>query len=151
MKSYDDNLLEETLNSALGIIDSCTKLLAKGVQEDFLTTYLREAFYDNKMGEVQALLKGQSKYTILCQMLGMLKTTQKVFRLDVTSADIADALEDVIKKPKKDSLKRYIDKGACDHISKVAKWTVQYVADILGSKSERLFLNIAQNKPSRSI
>ena len=84
-------------------------------------------------------------------MLGMLKTTQKVFRLDVTSADIADALEDVIKKPKKDSLKRYIDKGACDHISKVAKWTVQYVADILGSKSERLFLNIAQNKPSRSI
>lgn len=151
LKSYDDNLLEETLNSALGIIDSCTKLLAKGVQKDFLTTYLREAFYDNNMGEVQALLKGQSKYTILCQMLGMLKTTQKVFRLDVTSADIADALEDVIKKPKKDSLKRYIDKGACDHISKVAKWTVQYVADILGSKSERLFLNIAQNKPSRSI
>ena len=144
LRSYDNNLSEEVLGNALEVIESCNGLLKESVQKDFLTQYLKDAFYDDKMMEVQGCLKGQSKYTLICRMLGMIKTSQKVFRLDFTSADLAKALSTVVKKPKEDSLKRYIDQGGSDHQSKLAKWTTDYITNKLGSKSERLFLNIAQ-------
>ena len=144
LRFYEDNELEEVLNKALEAINSCKELLKEGVAQDFLTTYLRNAFYgDNKL-EVQAKLKGQSKYTIICKMLGMLKTTQKVFKLETTSADLAKSLSSIVEKPKEDSLKRYIDEGAGDCQSSLSKWITHYVMDELGTKEERLFVGLSE-------
>ena len=143
LKFYDDDKLEETFNKALQIIKCCNSLLKEEVQDDFLKSYLHDAFYGDNQLKVRNDLQGQSKYTVICYMLGMIKSTRKVFRIDVTSADIAKELATVIKKPKEDSLKRYIDKGASDLQSKLSKWTVQYITEKLGSKSERLFMDIA--------
>ena len=132
------------MNKSLEVINSCNSLLKEDVDKDFLTHYLREAFYSDNKIEVQAKLKGQSKYTLICNMLGMIKTTRKVFTLDTTSQDLAKALSSVVQKPKEDSLKRYIDEGASDYKSKLSKWTTKYVMDKLGTDKERLFLKIAK-------
>ena len=144
LKFYEDNELEEILDKALEVINSCAGLLKEGIAQDFLTTYLREAFYSENKIEVQAKLKGQSKYTLICNMLGMIKTTKKVFKLDTTSADLAKELSSVIDKPKQESLKRYIDQGAGDPKAKLSKWTSQFIVDKLGNKVERLFMEVAQ-------
>lgn len=144
LRFYEDDLLEEVLNKSLEVINSCNSLLKEDVDKDFLTHYLREAFYSDNKIEVQAKLKGQSKYTLICNMLGMIKTTRKVFTLDTTSQDLAKALSSVVQKPKEDSLKRYIDEGASDYKSKLSKWTTQYVMDKLGTDKERLFLKVAK-------
>ena len=144
LRFYEDNELEEVLNKAIETINSCKELLKEGVAQDFLTSYLRDAFYGDNKIEVQAKLKGQSKYTLISKMLGMLKTTQKVFKLDTTSADLAKSLSRVVEKPREDSLKRYIDQGASESNSSLSKWTTCYVMDKLGSKTERLFLGLSQ-------
>ena len=81
---------------------------------------------------------------MICKMLGMIKTTKKVFTLDTTSHDLAKALSSIVQKPKEDSLKRYIDEGASDYKSKLSKWTTQYVMEKLGTDKERLFLKVVQ-------
>lgn len=144
LRFYEDNQLKDTLNSALQVFESCNSLLKESIEQAFLANYLKEAFYGDNKVEVQAKLKGQSKYTLLCKMVGMIKTTQKIFRLDVTSADLAEAFATVVQKPKVDSLKRYIDQGASDHQSKLSLWTSQYVMEKLGTEGERLFFKVAQ-------
>ena len=144
LRFYEDDKLEEILRDAQKSIESCNSLIKEGVQQDFLSVCLSNAFYGDNKIEVQTKLQGQSKYTILCQILGMMKSTQKVFRLEVTSADLAKALSAVVTKPKEASLKRYIDEGASDNQSRLAKWMNQYIIDKLGSKGERLFLDIAK-------
>ena len=132
------------MNKSLEVIETCNSLLKEDVDKDFLTLYLREAFSGDNKIEVQAKLKGQSKYTMICKMLGMIKTTKKVFTLDTTSHDLAKALSSIVQKPKEDSLKRYIDEGASDYKSKLSKWTTQYVMEKLGTDKERLFLKVVQ-------
>ena len=146
LRFYEDDLLETVLNDALKVIVSCNGLLKKEVEQDFLTIYLRDAFNGENKIEVQAKLKGQSKYTIICNMLGMLKSTQKVFKLDTTSADIANVLSTIIEKPKQDSLKRYIDQGASDLQSKLSKWTTKYVLHKLGSEVDKSFFEVSQQR-----
>ena len=144
LRFYEDDLLEPVLNDALKVIESCNGLLKKEIAQDYLKTYLSKAFYGDYKIEVQNKLKGQSKYTLLCQMLGMLKSTKKVFTLNTTSVDLAKALAKVVEKPREESLKRYIDEGSSDYKSPLSKWTTQYVIEQLGSKQDRLFLKIAQ-------
>ena len=144
LRFYEDNQLEEVLNNAIKTIESCNSLLREGVQQDFLSVCLSEAVYGETKLEVQSKLQGQSKYTVLCQILGMMKSTKKVFRLEVNSADLAKALSTVVSKPAEASLKRYIDEGATDNQSKLARWINQYIMEKLGNKSERLFLRVAQ-------
>lgn len=144
LKFYEDDVLESVLDNGLEVINSCRELLRTEVEPDFLANYLRAAFYGEPKMEVQSSLKGQSKYTIICNMLGMLKTTLKVFKLETTSAELAKALSSVVKKPSEDSLKRYVDKGASIKQSKLSKWTTQYVMDNLGNEAERLFVKISQ-------
>ena len=143
LRFYEDDLLESVLNDALKVIENCNSLLKEEVAKDFLTRYLREAFYGVYKIEVQNKLKGQSKYTLLCQMLGMLKSTGKVFTLGTTSVDLAKALATIVKKPKEESLKRYIDEGSSDYRSPLSRWTTQYVMEQLGSMQERLFVEVA--------
>ena len=99
LRFYEDDKLEEVLNNAIKTIESCNSLLREGVQQDFLSVCLSEAFYGETKLEVQSKLQGQSKYTVLCQILGMMKSTKKVFRLEVNSADLAKALSTVVSKP----------------------------------------------------
>lgn len=143
LRFYEDDLLESVLNDALKVIENCNSLLKEEVAKDFLTRYLREAFYGVYKIEVQNKLKGQSKYTLLCQMLGMLKSTGKVFTLGTTSVDLAKALATIVEKPKEESLKRYIDEGSSDYRSPLSRWTTQYVMEQLGSMQERLFVEVA--------
>lgn len=144
LRFYEDDEKETILNDALKVIESCNNLLKEDVAQDFLTSYLREAYNGENKLVVQAKLKGQSKYTLLCNMLGMLKSTRKVFVFDTTSADLAKALSSVVEKPKEDSLKRYIDEGSSDYKSQLSRWTTQFVMEQLGSKQDRLFVKVAQ-------
>lgn len=144
LKFYEEDELEAVLISGLELIRICDSLIKDNVPQDFLSKYLHDAFYSETKTEVRAKLKGQSRFTIICNMLGMIKTTQKVFKPETTSADLASALASVVQKPKQDSLKRYIDQGASDYHSKLSKWTTQYVTDKLGTESEKMFVRISQ-------
>jgi hypothetical protein len=144
LKFNEDEQLDEVLNKALGIIKCCNSLLKEKVDSEFLTNYLSDAFYGDMKVELQSSLKGQSKYTVICRILGMIKTSQKVFKIETTSADLAKALASIVEKPKEDSLKRYIDQGSSDHVSKLSKWTNKYITNHLGTESERLFVKISQ-------
>lgn len=144
LKSYESGMLEDTLNRVLNVIKTCDLLLKEGVPHDFLSEYLKDAFYGDNKNVVQAKLKGQSRYTLLCRMLGMIKTTQKVFKVDTTSADIAKALASMVNKPNENSLKRYVDQGAVDYNSKLSRWTKEYVVRKLGSNADRLFMEISR-------
>lgn len=76
----------------------------------------------------------------------MLKSTLKVFKSETTAMDLAKELSTVVKKPKQESLKRYIDEGSSETQSKLMKWTKQYVIDKLGSKAESTFMKVANKK-----
>ncbi len=75
----------------------------------------------------------------------MIKTTQKVFKVETTTADIAKALATIVDKPKAKSLQRYIDEGASDYNSKLSKWSKEYVVNKLGNDADRLFMKIAND------
>lgn len=151
LRFYEDEENENALNDAYKIINSCKKLISDKTPNDFLKQYLKDAFNGDCKIEVQAKLKNQSRYTLICEMLGMLKTTLKVFKPETTSKDLAKELSSVIKRPKQDSLKRYIDEGASDHISKLSKWTTLYVLKELGTEEERTFVNIASKRDKHTI
>lgn len=136
LPDYKDNMLKAALDNATKIINSCQKYLKDKNPDDFLATYLKDAFYGDCKIEVQNKLNSQSKYTLICGMLGMLKITQKVFEPETSSEDLAKELSSVIKKPNQDSLERYINEGARDHNSDLSKWTAQYVMKNLGTKEE---------------
>lgn len=148
---YEEEENENALNDAYKIINSCKKLISDKTPNDFLKQYLKDAFNGDCKIEVQAKLKNQSRYTLICEMLGMLKTTLKVFPPETTSKDLAKELSSVIKKPKPDSLKRYIDEGASDRVSNLSNWTTQYVMKELGTEEERAFVKIAGKRDKRTI
>ena len=79
-------------------------------------------------------------------MLGMLKTSLKVFKTETTALDLAQSLSTVVEKRQTDTLKRYINDGASDRTSKIAKWTEQYLKDKLYTEQERLFTEVAKKK-----
>lgn len=143
LKFYEDEKLDDVLKEAQDIIDSCKECLLDNVSKDFLTVYMKEAFYGTAKIEVQNKLQGQSKYTLICHMLGMLKTTQRVFRLDIVSADLAEALSKVVNKPAQKSLERYINQGCIVQSSKLLDFTKKHVTDTLGNDAERLFVKVA--------
>ena len=145
LKSYEVDMREDILSDTLPIINQCSELLTEGVDKDFLKNYLMDACSEEEtQEEVLPKLKNQSRYTLICRMVGMLKSTGKIFKVGTTSADLAHVLSNMIEKPKEDSLKRYIDDGASHPRLNLAKWTTLYVTDLLGSEKERLFLKTFQ-------
>ena len=143
---YEDDQQKVILEKALSIIDTCKVHLRKGVPSNFLKNYLTEAYNGNNNMEIQAKLKGQSLYTQICRMLGMLKTSLKVFKTETTALDLAQSLSTVVKNRKPESFKRYINEGASDRTSKIAKWTENYLKEKLYTEQERLFAEVAKKK-----
>lgn len=143
LKWYEDDLQKEILENAIKVIDTCKEHLNEGVDADFLKNYLTEAYESDIKIEVQAKLKGQSKFTLICHMLGLLRTTLKVFKVDTNASDLAKTIYAVFKEKQPDTYKRYINEGARDKNSKIAKWTNEYVKEQFMSKEERLFMQIA--------
>lgn len=143
LKYYEEEGLKDVLTEAQKIIDSCKYCLLDNAGEDYLTVYMEEAFYGPAKTIVQSKLKGQSKYTIICQMIGMLKSTQRVFKVEITSADLAEALSKVVKKPAKKSLERYINEGSRVKSGKILDFTNEYVTKTMVNEYEGLFLKIS--------
>lgn len=146
LNGYEDDQKNNILETALSIIDTCKEHLRKGVQSDFLKQFLTAAYNGEISLEIQAKLKGQSLYTQICRMLGMLKTSLKVFKTETSALDLAQSLSTVVKKRKTDSFKRYINEGAGDRTSKIAKWTENYLKEKLYTEQERLFAEVAKKK-----
>lgn len=146
LRFYEDDLKEILIKEACKIIDTCSVYIDEKTPKNFLKEYIKAAFEGDAKVEVQNNLAGQSKYTLICRMLGMLKSTLKVFKSETTAMDLAKELSTVVKKPKQESLKRYIDEGSSETQSKLMKWTKQYVIDKLGSKAESTFMKVANKK-----
>lgn len=143
LRFYEDEKLDGVLKEAQDIIDSCKECLLENVSKDYLIVYMKEAFYGTAQIEVQNKLQGQSKYTLICQMVGMLKTSDRVFKPSAISADLAEALSKVVRKPAKKSLERYINQGRIMQNGKLLDFTKKYVTDTLGNDAERLFVKVA--------
>ena len=69
---YSDDNTNEILEWATNAIMSCKNLLASGVNENILKKYISGAFYEDSL-HLSQRLSGQSKYTTICHMVGMLK------------------------------------------------------------------------------
>jgi hypothetical protein len=137
LPDYMDNMQKAALDKATKIINSCQKYLKDKNPNNFLATYLKDAFYGDCKIEVQKKLMNKSRDKLICRMLGMLKTTQKVFPPETRSEDLAKELSSVIENTNQDSLERYINDGAGDRGSDLSKWTTQYVMKNLGTKEEK--------------
>lgn len=146
LKGYEDDKNKETLERGIENINACKVHLREGVNENFLEEMLTAAFYnDDIKKEVQTKLGNQSRYTIICQMLNVLKSTLRVFRAETTASDLAKSLAQVVQEMKEESLKRYIEESK--HIkSKVSQWVANYVKEKLYNEQERVFVDLAKNK-----
>lgn len=144
LKDYEEKTLEDVLEETLPIIETCNVHLQDGLPKDALTVYLRKAFYGEKKHDLQKALRRKAKHTPVCRMLGMLKSTAKVFKLSVTSGELAKSVSTIITDIQVDSLERYINEGAAKVKEPLNIWTTQYVKDNFYSNSERLFVEISQ-------
>jgi hypothetical protein len=118
---------QTALDHALTVMDTCSTLLKPSVPRNILKQYITEAFYGEQKKQMQAKLSGQSCHTLLCNMVGMLKASGKVFREEVSLDELAYALSSIVNSPKIVSLRRYIAEGAADTKTDISKWTTHFI------------------------
>lgn len=124
---YPADFDEEEINEGLeSIVSCCSGLLKPGVNIEFVLQYFNAATKSDD-NVFEALNRKSKRTKQICQMLGMLISTTKIFADNVGSKDIAKALSIKIKKPQPDSLRSYVDKGKGDHKGKLHKWTSDYI------------------------
>lgn len=143
LKDYEDNQKEEIILGIIDVINTCTPYLSDKVSQDFLTTFMRDSYYGEMKHYYQKKFASATPYSTLCYIVGALKAQYKIFKVETTSDNLAKALSAKIKKPQKDSLKRYIDTGASDKESEIYKWVDSYVKKHVNTKSENVFLRIS--------
>ncbi len=146
LPDYENNMQQAILDNAVNIINTCNPYLAKSIPRDFLKSYITDAFYGDVKQEVQRLLGRKAIYTHICKMLGMLKSSMKVFKVGTSSEQLASCLSPLTNKPNKDSMKRKIDEGATDINSQLRTWTDAYVKKHCYTESERLFVEVSKIK-----
>ena len=144
LKDYEDNQLQAVLDSTIEILESCKEHLNESVTNDFLSSYTTALFYGDLKRVVQKSLQGQSKYTLPCRMIGMLKASGKVFKVEATSDVLTNSVSTVIDGLQKKSITRYINDGASDLNAQVRKWTDKYVKETIFTKEERLFVGLSE-------
>ena len=123
----EENNSNENLEWASTVIMSCKGLLASDVDENFLQEYIQAAFNEEKL-HLNHKLSGQSKYTTICRMIGMLKETRRVFRTDIVDMDLAEALASIMKK-NKNTLRRYVNQK--NNSTEINDWTTSFVREKL--------------------
>lgn len=145
LPDYEDNKLQAVFDNALKVITSCNSYLSEKLPNDFLKQYLEAAFYGEIKHEVQTSLGRKGIYTKICKLLGMLKASIKVFKVDTSSEQLAACVSKLTDKPNKDSMIRKIDEGASDKNSKIRIWTDDYIKTHCYTEKERLFLKQAKS------
>ena len=138
----DEDNTNELLDWAISAIMACKDLLQDGVNESFLQEYIRSAF-DNEELKLTKRLNGQSKYTTICRMIGMLKSTAKVFRLNTVDVDFAKRLSALWEKGQ-NTLRRYVNQKNQYNENKLNDWTTAFVKDRLCNEKEKVFLDISR-------
>lgn len=146
LPDYEESVLEAILEKSKEIINSCQIHLNKDIQQDFLISYIHDVFYGDLKQESQKKLGGKGVYTHISKMLGMLKSSMKVFKVGTTSEDLAKCLSSLTQKPNKESMKRKIDEGSSDTNSSLRKWTDNYIKEHCYSESDRLFLGLSKTE-----
>ena len=145
LRDYEDNKLQAILDNAISIINTCKPYLNDKLQETFLEDYIKAAFYGDVKQEIQKKLGSKSVYTQICKLLGMLKASTKVFKVDTFSETLASCLSPLTEKPNKDSMQRKIDEGASDLKSNIRTWTDAYINEHCYTESERLFKRLSKS------
>lgn len=146
LPDYEDNKMQAILDNAINIINTCKPYLNDKAPEDFLESYMNDAFSGEVRQEVQKLLGRKAIYTNICKMLGMLRSSMKVFKVGTSSEQLAACLSPLTDKPNKDSMKRKIDEGASDVKSKIRIWTDAYIKEHCLTESERLFVRLSNTR-----
>lgn len=146
LPDYEENKLQAILDKAVNIITTCNPYLSDKLPNNFLALYLKDAFYGDIKREVQTILGRKAIYTNICKMIGMLKSSMKVFTVSTSSDQLASCLTPLTQKPNKDSMIRKIDEGASDKNSKLRIWTDNYIKEHCLTDSERLFVRIADKQ-----
>lgn len=144
LRYYEDNKLQAVLDNAVFIINTCKQYLNEKIPETFLEDYIKAAFYGDVKQELQKKLGSKSVYTQICKLLGMLKASGKVFKVDTFSETLASSLSTLTEKPNKDSMQRKIDEGASDLKSNIRIWTDAYIEKHCYTESERLFKRLSE-------
>lgn len=144
LPDYEENQLQAVIENAVNIINTCKPYVDSKLPENFLSTYIKDAFYGDLKQEIQKKLGGKGVYTQICKMLGMLKASIKVFTVGTTSEQLASCLSPLTDKPNKDSMIRKIDEGARELNSKLRNWTDSYIKEHCYTESERLFVGLSE-------
>lgn len=139
---YSDDNTNEMLEWATNAIMSCKDLLASGVKEDILKEYISGAFYEDSL-HLSQRLSGQSKYTTICRMVGMLKDSRRVFKEEIVDIDLAKSLVSVFEKDV-NTLRRYVNQKNISKDRNLSEWTTNFIKENFYSDKEKIFVDISK-------
>lgn len=141
---YEEDEVTELKEWATSALLCCKDLLEDNVGEDFLKDYIDSAFNVKELNLTHRL-SGQSKYTTICHMVGMLKLIGRVFKFGTIDADLANALSAKLDKGPK-TLRRYVNEKNSPKDRKLYDWTSSFVKEKLFNDTEKAFLEISNKK-----
>lgn len=144
---YEEDDVTELKEWAASALLSCKNLLEDNVGEDFLRDYIDSAFNVKELNLTHRL-SGQSKFTTICHMVGMLKNIGKVFRNNLVDKDLAKVLATYFDKSP-ETLRRYINEKNKRGDSLLYDWTTTFVKEKLLDDKEKAFLDISKKKKSK--
>lgn len=144
---YEEDDVTELKEWAASALLSCKNLLEDNVGEDFLRDYIDSAFNVKELNLTHRL-GGQSKFTTICHMVGMLKNIGKVFRNNLVDKDLAKVLATYFDKSP-ETLRRYINEKNKRGDSLLYDWTTTFVKEKLLDDKEKAFLDISKKKKSK--
>lgn len=114
----------------LQIIGYCSPLLQPSIKRDFIYNLWNELMADEKLKkEIFDSLTGQSKYTTICNIIGALLATKRVYKKETTSVTLAKLLQSNIPNLNVPTLKRYINNGVSNYKSALYRWIDSYICN----------------------
>ena len=137
-----DDATNEILEWATNAIMTCKDLLASGVKEDILKKYINGAFNEDSL-HLSQKLSGQSKYTTICHMVGMLKDSRRVFKEEIVDIDLAKCLVPICEK-EVNTLRRYVNQKNTSIDRNLGEWTANFVKENFYSDKEKTFVDISK-------
>lgn len=136
LRNYEGDEQKSVYQECVKMLNTCLPHVTVGIGEDFFERMLTAVTNSDMKAEVKAKLRGASRPTTLCAMLGACKNSGKVFKPDVIADDLAGSLSTLIDKPNRSSLKRYIDNGTGNPRSKIHTTTEDAIKEYLRPKTD---------------